>query len=264
MPNWVTAKLTISGENSEKVLKQFLTEDEDGELRFDFNKILPMPKELEIISGTTTDRAVELYLTSINPDIKYFGEHKVEKTVLQNITNLANSSKSFTKYRNDLAKDEIKKLKPLFIGDGLLSDKQIIEYGRKAVDNVMKHNAMDWYDWSVKNWNTKWNACHTIFDEKTPNMICFDTAWSDVRGLIQKLSKKFPTNTFEYSYSEEQVGLYTGVAEYKNGKMLQDIEYADQSKEAYELAFDLWGEDLKEDFKFDEKANTYKYVDDEM
>lgn len=263
MPNWVTAKLTISGENSEKTLKQLLTEDEDGELRFDFNKILPMPKELEIVSGTSTDRAVELYLTSINPDIDYYGEHKVDKSVLENITTLANSVKTYTRYRNDVPRDEIKKHKEMFISSGLFNDEMIIEFGRKVVDNIMKYDAMDWYDWSIKNWNTKWNACHTVFDESTPNIVCFDTAWGDVRGLIKKLSEKFPTNTFEYAYSEEEIGIYTGVAEYKNGETLLDTEFKDNSKEAYEQAFDLWGDDLRERFKFDEKANTYKYIEDD-
>lgn len=263
MPNWVTAKLTVNGDNSEKIIKSLLTKNEDKELNFDFNKIKPMPKELQITSGTTTDRAVELYLTSINPDIDYVGEHKVTRQVLQNITNLTNSLKNFTKFRNDLPKDEIEKLLQKFENDGLSTEKQIIEYGRKAVNNVMKHNAMDWYDWSINNWGTKWNACQTVYDENTPSEICFETAWSDVRGLICELSKKYPENIFNYDYSEEQIGINTGTASFQNGKIIKDIEYLDQSKEAYELAFELWGQDLKEDFKFNEKKNTYEYIDDQ-
>ena len=48
-------------------------------VNFDFNKIIPMPKELEIISGSLTDRAIEVYLTSINPQVEYYGEQKVSQ-----------------------------------------------------------------------------------------------------------------------------------------------------------------------------------------
>ena len=118
---------------------------------------------------------------------------------------------------------------------------------------------MDWYDWCVKHWGTKWNACHTEYEETIPNEVFFDTAWSDVRGLIYQLSKIYPSNTFIYEYAEEQIGLYAGTITIENGNVLEDIEFESGSKEAFEKAFELWGEDLKNIFKFNEKTNTYEY-----
>jgi len=40
-----------------------------------------------------------------------------------------------------------------------------------------------------------------------------------------------------------------------------DERYPEYSKEAYEMYFDLWGEDDR--FVFDEKTNNYKYIEDE-
>ena len=59
MPNWVTARITLNGseENVKKVLDFIRTEgvDENGKefIRlFDFNKVIPMPEELNIQSGS--------------------------------------------------------------------------------------------------------------------------------------------------------------------------------------------------------------------
>lgn len=60
MPNWCMNRLTING-NKEKVASFFDlikgdSPDENGNiLLFDFNKILPMPKELEINSPTRSE-----------------------------------------------------------------------------------------------------------------------------------------------------------------------------------------------------------------
>jgi len=48
--------------------------------------------------------------------------------------------------------------------------------GRKEKELHGKNN---WYDWSWKNWGTKWNSCHTEFkrfDDKVA-MYIFQTAW---------------------------------------------------------------------------------------
>ena len=139
----------------------------------------------------------------------------------------------------------------------------VIAYGKLAIDNVKKYGSKDWYDWSVKNWGTNWNACSTFFDEEFPNEVMFQTAWSDVRELVIELSKKHPENTFVYEYSEEQIGNYAGMCMIQNGDFKMVSMPSDFSKEAYELAFNLWGDGTKEFFKFNEETNTYEYIDDE-
>lgn len=50
----------------------------------------------------------------------------------------------------------------------------------KTRANVKKHGYMNWYDWSVDNWGTKWDAndvsCKRIADDEL--QICFCTAWA--------------------------------------------------------------------------------------
>ena len=110
-----------------------------------------------------------------------------------------------------------------------------------------------------KKLGTKWNACHTVYDEQIPNEVYFDTAWSNVAELMELLSKKYPENEFNYIFAEEWVGTQTGNLGFKNGELIYGAYYQDGSKEAYEQSFNLLGRDLSESFVFDEKKNTYIY-----
>ena len=260
MPNWVKAKLTIEGKDASKAMKSLLVKNGEDGYRFDFNKILPMPEELNIVSGSTTDKCVEIYLASLNPKVKDFGAENKDEKLFYQLRDSANKGKAFGRYDGELSKQEIDEFVEKHKGDEKLNTfEDFINYGKKAIDNTLKFGSMDWYDWCVKHWGTKWKACHTEHEENIPNEVIFDTAWSDVRGLIYQLSKMYPSNTFIYEYAEEQIGLYAGTITIENGNVLEDIEFESGSKEAFEKAFELWGEDLKNIFKFNEKTNTYEY-----
>ena len=74
----------------------------------------------------------------------------------------------------------------------------------------------NWYDWSVDNWGTKWNAyyCERIDD----STIKFFTAWSVPEPIYKNISEMFPSLKFEfkYSYEDEQDTEYTD--RYKAGE----------------------------------------------
>jgi len=268
MPNWVTGRLTISGENIENVIEKITTktkydENEPESINLDFNKIIPMPKDLEIVAGSLTDRAVELYLTSLNPEVDYYGYEKLSKEEFDELLNNVKKRHSFSKYESILTKEEIDKYIEMHANDSDLKDydNSLLEYGKHAVENVKKYEHMDWYSWSIANWGTKWNACSTFYDEKRPNIITFDTAWSDVRDVIFEMSKMFPKNEFLYEWAEEQIGFYAGYVIFQDGNCKEMVDFDSYSKEAYELSFDLIG--CKDWFKYNEATGTYQPIEDE-
>lgn len=65
----------------------------------------------------------------------------------------------------------------------------------------------DWYEWSVANWGTKWNACHVAIDELPVEdgavEVTFDTAWAAPVPIFRKLAKMFPKLAFEFAWTDE-------------------------------------------------------------
>jgi len=112
-----------------------------------------------------------------------------------------------------------------------------------------KHN---WYDWSVDNWGTKWNAYD--MNEEVPEIIepsnalrfrkdegsfvitCyhFNTAWSPVPKVIAKLSEMFPDIIMRYSYVDEGGG-FAGYDYYKEGEILEEHDVTGNAREEKKL-----------------------------
>jgi len=89
--------------------------------------------------------------------------------------------------------------------------------GRRELELYGKNN---WYDWSYKNWGTKWNARYVeVYD----NSISFETAWSPCSPVIAALAKQFPEAGFYYNYEESGM-CFCGAEEYRNGKLVYSME----------------------------------------
>lgn len=67
-------------------------------------------------------------------------------------------------------------------------------------------------DWAYENWGTKWGACEswltppsgTNNSANATGSILFSTAWVGVPDLIYNLSKRYPSLTFEYEYTDDE------------------------------------------------------------
>lgn len=73
---------------------------------------------------------------------------------------------------------------------------------------AMKHSSDGWYDWNVRNWGTKWDACNPQVgnDDTASGSISyyFDTAWSPAEGAFHKMVEQHPELEFEFRCQEEQ------------------------------------------------------------
>lgn len=270
MPNWVRNHLKIKGKRAQEVFKDLLTKDKGGNICFDFNKIIPMPESLNIICGTETDHCMEIYLTSVNPAVDYFGDKKLDRAEFLSILEKVNSNKrarhpSIT----TLSLEEIHQIsKNISLRYGFSEENkhatlpEILEYGKQAIDNILTYGYRDWYDWRCAHWGTKWNACSTQIPGPGIAEVYFDTAWSPVNHLILELAARNPDCRFNYEFAEEQAGYFAGRLEYESGVEIKQEVYTAGSKKCYEKYFELWGEDPH--FQFDSKTQTYKYIEEEM
>ena len=261
MPNDITNIIELEGDASEIMdLFEKIKDDESGLCSIDFNKIVPMPKSLDIECSTHTSKGIELYLTYLNPTITYYGNTSFGLAKFNKLVKGLNHSKQSYMYNYNLSLNEINNLKKRHKD----SYETIFDLGKKAVNNYLRYGATTWYEWSIINWGSKWNA-YNFIESLTPEdkTIIFDTAWDNVIPIVEKLSEMYPNILFKYRWADEDFGYNTGKVECVNGKIIKDFIPKGGSKEAYELASDILGMDIEEYLYFDEKEGIYKWKDDE-
>lgn len=153
--------------------------------------------------------------------------------------------------------DEAKKQLHTFIDKHVIVlDKRNWNDSLLDLDNdsiIPKPDGVDWYEFSLKEWGSKWGFCHTAFlnnygevietkDDLHSNLestgeivIKTDCAWSPADGLMKKICELYPDIEFLCEWGEEQVTEYYGIYTY--------------NKE------DGWQEKYKKDIDVDEAYN---------
>jgi hypothetical protein len=205
MPNHVTTIIEINDGNQEAI--NSMINKVDGEDKFDFNRIIPIPEEVKIEASTTGEWGLR-YLNG-------------ETSILDN----------FDK------KDR----------------EEAIELGKKYKANIEKYGHAEWYEWSVHNWGTKWNAYDLYMDDC---QVIFSTAWSHPMPIMVALSKKFPDAVFHVIYADENTGYNVGDYTLRDG-VVEDRTPEEGSVDAYEIAFEINGGSemyklVDGEYKFDE------------
>ena len=197
----------------------------------DFNKLIPMPGSLDIEAGTRGEEGYCAY-------------------------------KEFADKAWELGDDDIKILEAQY-RNRFKDDPEIWELGKRYYENRQKYGAPNWYDWCLRHWNTKWNAyeCDKI-DEKS-DCFSFWTAWSCVTPVVEAMSRKYPDVDIHYRWADEDIGSNTGEFHIKNGILYDENYPNDLSREAYELAAELWGINLNDEGLYlSEDGTTYDYKEE--
>ena len=61
-----------------------------------------------------------------------------------------------------------------------------------------------WYDWRVKNWDTKWDAYDVEVTDDDPDQfeVTFNTAWSPPEAICNALREQYPDLSISWFYDE--------------------------------------------------------------
>ncbi len=248
MPNHVANRITFdcSDEKAKEILQSIMydpkpdDEENTGPGTIDFGKLIPMPKSLMIEAGSTTTRGIEIYLTAVNPDTEDYDLPKMPKDKFDELVNALNGERIFYKYNPSLSEEEIRSATE-YHSFGICAD-----LGKQAITNFQNYGATTWYDWSVRNWGTKWNS-YDPYKEDDHSLV-FSTAWSAPHPVVEALSKKFPDVSFHHEWADEDIGYNCGSMDYRNGEVVSAFE-PESMKEAIAFANRVWGYD-------DEEENT--------
>lgn len=191
MPNWVRNEVTFEGDK-EQIKRLLDTVKPDGGVlgQIDFNKVVPMPEELDIEVGSDLYEGEEMYRTflvaegcGLDVDIyKRWAEEHPKKWAL----------------------------------------------GKRAVANKVDYGARDWYDWRLERWGTKWNAQN--LDDEASDYLHFETAWSCPREALTELSRQFPDVAVHVLYADEDIGNNCGGFDLEDGEVQWEIEFGSEDE----------------------------------
>lgn len=123
----------------------------------------------------------------------------------------------------------------------------------------------NWYDWSIANWGTKWNAYG--FNESKNNSqkekITFLTAWEAPHPIMEKLAEMYPEINIKHEWADEDIGMNCGRYCYSKGERVE--KYIPESqKERLEFAAAVMQVDLKEyELFLNASENEYISLDEE-
>ena len=257
MPNYVSNVVKSDDEAVEIIREKYC--NQNGAL--DFNKIIPMPKSLDITDGSVADLELRLVLTALDPARPWYRPKNLPKDthrfsytyqlfITTHLTTLCREPlRPFTK-------KEFKEASKKFDLYGETYE-QALANGIIRVANIEAFGHSTWYGWRRDKWGTKWDAWG---GGENGGEFYFDTAWNTPEPVIKRLSELMPGHKIIVLYADEGTGYHCGSYSYLNGEMVDSHLPEGGSKEAYEFCFENNFAD-KEIYRYDSEKGTYKEVD---
>lgn len=210
MPNWVRNEVTLSGDAKQiKALKQKVKSKDNA---FDFNKIVPMPEELDIEASDLLARD--------------FIQHWKDSPMKECVTEVLDQAIQYFLYERECEGEKM-----------TLKD---IQNTTKMIHNYFKYGYLFWNDWRLEKWGTKWN---TNGADCWKDGFVFDTAWSTPEPAMRTLSELYPDVEIFIKYADEDLGQNCGTYTCVNGCTSAD---GLTGEDATKFACELWGYDYDE------------------
>lgn len=212
MPNWCYNKVYMKDLANKNIF------NEEG--RFDFNKLIPMPEELEDAVGDDSADLAHYYVGRLflNLDCYSFGWNAELREILAKKVNDVYERYIGKKYYTEI---------PTRDSEGkyfIINEEKLFEFGKEEFDRIVKYGAVSWYDWSCKNWGTKWN-CNS--EQYTSDYwMEFQTAWAPPTPVMLELSRQNPTSLITHYYIDEGY-CFAGYSLYLNGQIIYEFDSGD-------------------------------------
>jgi hypothetical protein len=179
MPNWVLNEITIEPLDKEVSAEDIITKivDEEGDL--DFDKIIPVPDELNVPSSSDDAIALASYLSEDGE--KELTENDIDliKRIVCDSWFAAEKLKEFNQDPKSWGMRELSLVTPYLDGWNYL------DQGEALYNNYTEYGVTNAYQFRVKNWGSKWNAeaC-----SRTEDGFEFLTAWEAPLPVYYKLA----------------------------------------------------------------------------
>jgi hypothetical protein len=121
-------------------------------------------------------------------------------------------------------------------------------------DTTSPSDSPNWYDWSVDNWGTKWDACSMDYEEYDGIVtFSFDTAWSPPLPVYEALADM----GFEVQAYYVEFGMMYAGSWHCNADGEVSEEYSDDISESVP-------QDVDEEFGITEQLEEWEELDKEI
>lgn len=233
MPNHVTHRMVVTGPAKE--LKRFreehiVLEDREGsvagEERFDFNRIIPRPEQLDDVkSGGHGDIGYRVWY---GPD--EVAAPKNDNDLVGMIEQMRGTWKGILDYpwvpKVIQTREELQEYL-------LAKDPQYKEQADRYKRNIDSYGYPTWYEWSLARWGTKWNSYSFEWVKESARKLefKFDTAWGTPLPVFQALSMLFPSLSFNVMCFDEGWGFAMAGEFHDRESTYEDVEVNDEIHE---------------------------------
>jgi hypothetical protein len=245
MPNGCYNKLIITGPDIPALLNQIGTKD----CPLSFEKLIPMPDPIKVISGNYAELAIAAALLVFTEKIE-----QMKATVRSYCSNIT-FSRIMLGYLEDALDDSermralsariLSRLdKGLLLSDFYSCDSEdephsltlveLAEVGNQYLENISNFGALSSYDWSLRNWDMKWDMVddmEVLLQEQHCIILFFDTSWCPPIKIIKTLGIRFPEYKFRLTWYEPCNG-YQGCVDI-SGQTANLTEYELYSEEHF-------------------------------
>lgn len=225
MPNYVYISMQAHCDDVAEMqrFKQVLNAKDND---FDFNGIIPMPIDLDVIHGSSGSVAKELLL--------------LDKDALLKDTHLRRFVDLYDEVENEITVKDFIELVRYTNENSCDSALNVIniELGEKYIENEQKYGFSTWYEWRLEHWGVKWNASNVEYTDMQDDFfaVCFMTAWSFPLDIFNVITKQFPSITVDVEFCEESKD-FAGVYHSSNGE--REVEFFDDYNEIERLYKEL-------------------------
>lgn len=206
MPNHVTHHVRARGPM--EALQELLTCFDGRTL--DFERIIPMPELLKD-SSSPNETALAVYRyrtegrppTELLPHLGYRWVREAGAESLEDVVALLERRDADARKTRDVlaVACQAAGLKP---PEPTAERLALFQEGERAAQALRETGYANWYDWSVANWGTKWNAYEGHLTEEAGEVIFgFDCAWSFPEPVFEALGERFGALIFRGEWFDE-------------------------------------------------------------
>lgn len=200
----------------------------------DFNKLVPMPPELNMEADRRTDAGLKLY-------------RKFLKTsTLVSIATLHATSEK----REAAVREHLKRWEKV--------DPELWALGKKAYQNIQKYDVPTQYEWVRLHWGCLVNAEQCVPLDANAHTMEFHTFLCPVPKIVAALSQRFPTQTVTYSWSGGKPVQHLGRMVFRDGRAVSIDVPEDELALACAMSSGVWRFGAKEGQSTEDKQTQRK------